>query len=105
MPADVVQFSRRGGSGPCPFCRRQLPLTFHHLIPRKLHRRSHYRRSYSRERLGRGIYICRDCHDGIHRTYTEAELAKHYDSPRALAEDPALRRHFLWLSRQRRRMS
>lgn len=98
----ITSASRRSVTGACPYCRRELPLTFHHLIPKKLHRRPHYRRRYSREALAMGIYICRDCHDGIHESYTEMELAKLYSTPEAIARDPALARHFAWLSRQRR---
>ena len=58
---------------------------------------------YDRERLAQGIYVCRECHDAIHTTYTEMELAKGLASPEALLADPVLSRHFAWLSRQRRR--
>ena len=94
--------TRRSVVGPCPFCQRPQPLTFHHLIPRKLHRRRRYQRNFSRESLRRGIYTCRDCHDAIHRTYDEQQLAAAYASPAAIDSDPVLRRHFTWLSRQRR---
>ena len=99
----VTLSSRRPVVAGCPFCHRTLPLTFHHLVPRKLHRRPRFRRQYSREALGRGIYVCRDCHDAIHRTYDEMGLAKSFDTPEKLAADPALQRHFAWLARQRRR--
>ncbi len=99
---DVTPSSRRGKNGRCPLCRRRLPLTFHHLIPKKLHRRPRYRRRFQRIELARGIYICRECHDGIHAAYSEAELAKRFFTPESIATDPRLSRHFTWLSRQRR---
>ena len=98
----VTNAARRNAVGPCPFCQRPQPLTFHHLIPRKLHRRRRYQRTYTREVLGNGIYTCRDCHDAIHRAYDEQQLATTYASPEAIYSDPLLRRHFAWLSRQRR---
>jgi len=98
----ITNRSRHSLTGLCPFCGRKLPLTFHHLIPRKVHRRPRYRQRYSRDQLARGIYLCRDCHDGIHDTYSEVELASTYFTPDRLAADPALARHFAWLSRQRR---
>jgi hypothetical protein len=79
-----------------------MDLTFHHLIPRKLHRRPRFRKQYERERLAQGIYVCRECHNAIHTTYTEMELAQGLASPEALLADPVLSRHFAWLSRQRR---
>lgn len=90
-------------AGPCPLCGRRLTLTFHHLIPKKLHRRPRFKRRQGKDMLARGIYICRDCHDGIHATYSEIELAQRFSAPEAIAEDPALARHFAWVSRQRRR--
>lgn len=90
---------RRGGR--CPFCQRELPLTFHHLIPKKLHRRARFRKLYSREQLNKGIAICRQCHDGIHKRYDEMQLYKRYSSPEALWNDPELQRHFHWVAKQK----
>ena len=97
--------SRRRGAtlGRCPFCARETMLTFHHLIPKKVHRRSRFRRSYSRAQLNSGITVCRACHDGIHKRYSEMELARRFASAEALAADPDLSRHFAWVARQRRR--
>ena len=102
MHLEVTHYRRARADGDCPFCGRHLPLTFHHLIPRKLHRRKHYRRHYARNVLAQGIYIGRDCHDGIHKTYSEMELAQEKATPEALTSDPALARHFAWVARQRR---
>ena len=44
-----------------------------------------------------------DCHDAIHNTYDEMQLATSYATPEAIESDPVLQRHFAWLSRQRRR--
>jgi hypothetical protein len=35
----------------CELCGREAPLTFHHLVPRKMHRRTYFRKHYSREEL------------------------------------------------------
>jgi len=51
--------------------------------------------------LAEGIYICRSCHDGIHRLFDEMTIAKHYASLSALLEDPALNRHFSWVAKQK----
>ena len=100
---EVTTSTRRVVQGPCPFCGRRLSLTFHHLVPRKMHRRVRFRRRYTRDELALGIYVCRDCHDFVHRTYSEQELAARLSTPEALADDPILGRHFNWLRRQRRR--
>lgn len=97
----VQSSCRRQGVDTCPFCRRELCLTFHHLIPRKVHRRARFSKRYDRATLNLGIFICRLCHSGIHACYDEMRLARDFNSPEALARDPDLRRHFRWVSKQK----
>lgn len=78
------------------------PLTFHHLIPKKLHRRDYFRKKFSRMELSRGIDICRFCHDGIHDRYDEMTLGKKLNSLEALRGDAALRNHIAWAARQKK---
>ncbi|MEQ8858989.1 MAG: hypothetical protein RIC56_10095 [Pseudomonadales bacterium] len=99
---EVTTSRRRLGCGDCPFCRRHVPLTFHHLIPRKVHRRRTFQKGFSKALLGRGVAVCRDCHDGIHDRYDEMRLAREFATPEALAADTDLQRHFAWVARQRR---
>lgn len=87
----------------CVCCGRCVPLTFHHLIPRKVHRRARFKKHYDRATLNIGIHVCRLCHRGIHKTYDEMTLAQRYDSLEALLADPSLARHFAWVSKQRER--
>lgn len=89
--------------GNCCLCSRQVPLTFHHLIPRKVHRRNYFRKHKDRESLNLGIYVCRLCHRGIHKLYDEMTLAKELNSLEALKADPDLARHFTWSAKQKRR--
>ena len=92
---------RRPASDCCATCGRNTGLTFHHLIPRKLHRRSRFRRQYSREVLNKGIHVCRACHSGIHQRYDEMRLARDFDSLERLLADPDLLRHFEWVAKQK----
>lgn len=85
----------------CVFCQRRIDLTFHHLIPRKVHRRTYFRKHVSRETLQQGIWVCRLCHRGIHKRFDEMELAKHFNTPERLREDAALQRHFEWAAKQK----
>lgn len=87
--------------GACLFCGRQTLLTFHHLIPRKVHRRTRFRKHYDRDTLNQGVLICRPCHRGIHRRFTEMELATHYNTEERLRSDQVLQRHFAWVARQK----
>jgi len=54
-----------------------LPLTFHHLIPRTTHSRP-YNKTKSKEELNKGIWICRECHSGIHNHIDEETMALEY---------------------------
>lgn len=94
-------FRRFGKHGVCQTCRRETALTFHHLIPRKLHRRRYFERHYSKAVLQQGVYVCRLCHDGIHDTYDEMTLARRFDSLEKLLADEGLLRHFGWVAKQR----
>ena len=93
--------SRSQGRGVCPACGRETALTFHHLIPRKVHRRSLFKKHYSRQQLSQGIYVCRPCHDGIHDRFDELTLAKRFADPALLLQESSLQSHFKWVARQR----
>jgi hypothetical protein len=95
--------NRREKFGECSLCGRVCRLTFHHLIPKKLHRRVYFKKNFSRDELNRGIDACRLCHDGIHAYYDEMTLAKSFADCEALRKDPRLVKHFEWASRQRSR--
>ncbi len=87
--------------GPCPCCRRITHLTFHHLIPKKLHRRVHFRKHYSREQLNRGIDLCRLCHNGLHSLYDEMALARQFPTLNQILDCASLQKHFGWVAKQK----
>ncbi|MEC9170571.1 MAG: hypothetical protein VX551_14405 [Pseudomonadota bacterium] len=90
--------------GQCPCCNRETRLTYHHLIPRKMHKRTYFKKHFSKAELQDGIYICRQCHSGIHRFYDEMTLAKHYFNLQRLLADAQLSSFFHWVSKQRVRV-
>jgi hypothetical protein len=94
-------YPRRDRFGVCPLCHRQVDLTFHHLIPKKMHRRTYFKKNYSKPELAQGIDICRKCHTGLHKTYDEMQLAKQFSTIEAIIADPALSIHFAWVSKQK----
>lgn len=87
--------------GMCELCGRIMQdLTRHHLIPRKQHRRKRIRRRHSRaEREGSILWVCRPCHDHIHRHFDEQTLAEHLNSREALLAEPVIRRFTEWIAR------
>ncbi len=85
----------------CPLCGRACALTKHHLIPKKLHRRVHFKKHFARAELDRCVMVCRKCHNGIHDLYDEMRLAKDFNSLEALQADADLQRHFAWVAKQK----
>lgn len=93
--------SQRVKHGMCPLCQREVTLTFHHLTPKKLHRRKFYRKTMAKLERNQGIDICRLCHDGIHAIYDEITLGKHFNTLEKLQGDSSLQRHFAWVAKQK----
>lgn len=85
----------------CQLCGRNVFLTFHHLIPRKVHRRPRFKKQCSREELNRGIWICRKCHKGIHKSFDEMTLAKELFTLEKLQANSVIAKHVQWVSKQK----
>ena len=86
----------------CELCGRKAPLSFHHLIPRKVHRRKRFKKQFSRQQLAVGVKLCQLCHRGIHRLYDEMTLATQLYTKESLADDPVIRKHVHWVRKQKR---
>ena len=87
--------------GVCCLCKRETDLTFHHLIPRKVHRRAYFKKHFTKQELNVGIDVCRQCHRVIHKSFSEMELAKSFNSIDKLIAEPLLVNQFEWLSKQK----
>ncbi len=86
----------------CELCGREKPLTFHHLIPRKNHGKTRFRKRYTlREMRTRGLYLCRPCHSGLHDLIDEKELGERYTTKEALLAHEGVARHVAWVARQK----
>ncbi|MCP9339226.1 hypothetical protein [Stutzerimonas xanthomarina] len=83
----------------CELCLRQAPLTRHHLIPKALHGKTGIRKRFPREEcITATLWVCRPCHNQIHRLFSEKKLALSFHSRDALLADPRLRTFVDWLS-------
>lgn len=88
--------------GECPLCKRKdIMLTFHHLIPKTHHKNKWFKKNFTSEELNSGIDICRDCHDAIHKFYDEKTLGKEFNTLEKIQEDEKLSKHFSWVSKQK----
>lgn len=77
----------------CPLCDRPIPpgapQSLHHLIPKL--------------RGGKGgptVLVHQICHNEIHATLSEADLARSYNTPEALRAHPRLAAFFAWVARR-----
>ncbi|GHG74696.1 hypothetical protein GCM10010919_28380 [Alishewanella longhuensis] len=85
----------------CELCGRHCLLTFHHLIPKKMHRRSFFRSHYSKAELQNGVMLCVTCHKTIHRFYDEMTLAKRFNTLYALQADEKIQSYLVWVKKQK----
>ena len=86
----------------CELCGREQPLTFHHLIPRKNHRKNYFRRNFSKDELTRrGLMLCRLCHRHLHHVYDEGELGRRLNTKAAILAEPEMQRFLEWAKKQR----
>ncbi|WP_208347366.1 HNH endonuclease [Pseudaestuariivita rosea] len=77
----------------CPLCDRPIPQhakqSLHHLIPKL--------------KGGKGgpvVLLHQICHNEIHATVTEAELARSYNTIEALRSHPRLEKFIKWVSKR-----
>lgn len=81
----------------CEMCKNQLKLTFHHLIPKSTHKNKWFRKNFSREEmLMRGIDICRQCHNFLHRSYSEKFLGRELNTLEAILNDEKIKKYVSW---------
>ncbi len=84
--------------GLCELCGREKPLTFHHLIPKKVHKNKWFRKNFSKEdRLFLGIDVCRECHDHIHVIFSEKELGRQFNTLELISSHPEIIKFVQWI--------
>jgi hypothetical protein len=109
MTNQVEQDSQTSGSrkerrqGGCELCGRGVKLTFHHLIPRKVHRRGRFQKRHAKAEMRlHGLFLCSLCHSGIHDLIpNEVELAESYNTRELLLAHEGIARHVAWAAKQK----
>jgi 5-methylcytosine-specific restriction endonuclease McrA len=92
----MQRIDKNGGA--CGLCGRVVERrTRHHLIPRSRHTNKRVKRSFSREELHRTVPLCGACHRQIHRTLTEKELEREYNTVEALLTHPDILQFVRWV--------
>mmetsp|Transcript_14530 Transcript_14530/g.29046 ORF Transcript_14530/g.29046 Transcript_14530/m.29046 type:complete len:284 (-) Transcript_14530:61-912(-) len=98
--------------GSCPFCEREMPLTFHHLIPKATHTamkklaNSKYLPDPTEEPTtaylnSHGVDICRPCHSQVHRCENNLTLAQQYNTTEKLLAHPGIQRWIVYARKQK----
>lgn len=85
----------------CEICQCEVARSFHHLIPRTLHRNKWFKKRYRREELQAGIHTCSQCHKTVHSLIPEKELGRNYNSREKLLEHPEIEKYVRWKRKRR----
>jgi hypothetical protein len=94
--------STRPVSNECEICgRTQLPLTYHHLIPRAVHAKVLKRNWHSKEKLDSVAWLCRACHSFVHRCASHEELAREWFTVERLLERDDVQAFAGWVGKVR----
>ena len=77
----------------CPLCQRPIPpdarQSLHHLVPK-----------LRSDKGGPTVLLHQICHTEIHRSLTEAELARNYATIEPLRAHPRLAKFIAWVSKR-----
>ncbi|ESW61920.1 MAG: hypothetical protein Q27BPR15_03950 [Rhodobacter sp. CACIA14H1] len=77
----------------CPICLRpvppDVPQSLHHLIPK-----------LKGGKGGATVLVHHICHKEIHARFTEAELARHFNTPEAIRADARMTGFLDWVARR-----
>ncbi|MEH0154301.1 hypothetical protein V6R21_09150 [Limibacter armeniacum] len=86
----------------CEMCGREKELTFHHLIPRTNHKNKWFIKNFDKDDMrNRGAYLCRPCHSHIHKTFSEKELGRHFNTLESIMADERMQKFVRWIKKQK----
>ncbi|CCX16455.1 hypothetical protein FPQ18DRAFT_339692 [Pyronema domesticum] len=85
----------------CEICERMVPLTYHHLIPREVHKKVLKRGWHQEWELNKVAWLCRPCHSTVHRVATNEELAKEWFTVEKLLEREDIGKWRSYVGKQR----
>ncbi|EJF56372.1 hypothetical protein DICSQDRAFT_150454 [Dichomitus squalens LYAD-421 SS1] len=62
----------------CEICEREVPLTYHHLIPREVHDKVRKKKWHTEAMLNSVAWLCRPCHTAVHGVASNETLAREF---------------------------
>ncbi len=89
----------------CSVCCREVVLSFHHFVPKKLHGKSAIKELHSdKDLVHYGTWLCLDCHKKIHRSFSHQQLAEEFYTLKDLLANPEFFKFVCWVKKQKRRV-
>ncbi|KZT10838.1 uncharacterized protein LAESUDRAFT_788844 [Laetiporus sulphureus 93-53] len=85
----------------CQICEREVPLTYHHLIPRQVHAKALKKQWHREAMLDSVAWLCRPCHSTVHHVASNEDLAKKYYTVDLLLERKDIQKWRKYISKQR----
>jgi hypothetical protein len=84
----------------CQLCEIDVIHSFHHFIPRTVHRNKWFKKRFTKEEMRTsGIDLCKQCHDMLHELIPEKELGRNYNSREKLTAHPEVAKYLAWKRR------
>ncbi|KAF9530994.1 hypothetical protein CPB83DRAFT_787625 [Crepidotus variabilis] len=85
----------------CEICEREVPLTYHHLIPRSTHAKVAKQGWHPESMLNSVAWLCRPCHSAVHGVAPNEILAKQYYTVELLLQREDIQKWQKYASKQR----
>ncbi|KAF8970942.1 hypothetical protein BDZ97DRAFT_1789395 [Flammula alnicola] len=85
----------------CEICFREVPLTYHHLIPRSTHAKVLKKGWHPEVMLNSVAWLCRPCHSAVHHVTSNEDLARHFHTVELLLQREDIQKWQKYAAKQR----
>ncbi|RDJ35403.1 MAG: hypothetical protein DWQ19_11345 [Crenarchaeota archaeon] len=93
---------QKGSSIICELCEVEEAYNFHHLIPKKVHKRKWFKKTYTKQTMSEGLDVCKGCHKCIHNAVPdESVLGKEFNTKEKLLSHPKIKKYVDWKNRRK----
>ncbi|KAM5536443.1 hypothetical protein V8D89_009879 [Ganoderma adspersum] len=85
----------------CEICEREVPLTYHHLIPREVHDKVRKKKWHPEAMLNSVAWLCRPCHSAVHGVASNEVLAREFYTVKLLLAREDIQKWRKYAAKQR----
>ncbi|KAI0808361.1 hypothetical protein C8Q74DRAFT_1189413 [Fomes fomentarius] len=85
----------------CEICEREVPLTYHHLIPREVHDKVLKKKWHPENMLNSVAWLCRPCHTAVHHVASNEVLAREFYTVELLLQREDIQKWSKYAAKQR----